>query len=210
MQEITVSVKLGKGRLSASGNYLILQSDPLSLYVKPGATEPHYCLLAGEFIKYNAANYAKYRPERQFVRDCLHSAEEVIAGKALDIGGVNSKVAGTTDLFGESDQKNIKLATTYALNNLAAPNVGQAYVTVATDPKATYPYHAAAVVAQDVQDQVTIEVFARETDAQARNASGTFDMYTIGDVNTSFHGRWKTLDLFGSQSAPVTIVIEHL
>lgn len=212
MQTIALP-KLGEARLSENGNYLIISKNTQQLYVKSGLKDPRYCLLSGqEPIKYSGATYNAYAPQRQFLRDCLHSAEEIIHEGTLDTGQVRSKVAGVhPDLrFGVDDAKNISAAQAHHANEAATPAIGQAYVIVATDNKATYPYHAAAVAAQDGQDQVTIEIFARETDASRRNATGTFDMYTIGDANLSFHGRWKTLELFGKGSAPLTIVIERL
>jgi len=68
-----------------------------------------------------------------------------------------------------------------------------------------FPYHAAAVVAEDGADKVTLEGMAGSSDAQDTDPRqpGMFDMYAVNGGTSSFHGRHG-----GSFSNPITIVIK--
>jgi hypothetical protein len=79
-------------------------------------------------------------------------------------------------------------------NENALPDVGEAYALVNLSVKQdhphepfTSPYHAAAVVAKDGNDRVTIEVFARAENAKY-SATGSYKMYGAG--KQSFHDYW--------------------
>lgn len=80
---------------------------------------------------------------------------------------------------------------------------------VSTSADSQYPYHAAAVVAIDGTDIVTLEVFARGTDARQndRSASGRFEMYSATGA-TSFHSVRSTNKTFVGTN-PVTMVLRR-
>ncbi|GCE15684.1 hypothetical protein [Tengunoibacter tsumagoiensis] len=211
----TITVKNKSALLSENGLYLILQSDPYGLYVKDGTPDPRVCILAGEDVKYNGSTYNKYASSWQFYPDCLHTAEEVLKNKKLELGGDQSKVSPTGAAFGTSDAANILAANTAranhvnATNDNANPGLGQAYVMVVTTAVVggiSYPYHAAGVVAIDGNDRITVEVLAGISDAQARKDKGAFHMYTVNDAVHSFHAAWSTDPHLSA--GPVTIVIE--
>ena len=144
----------------------------------------------------------------------MHTAEEIGADKKLQPGKVQSKVHGKRKQgksvpFGESDDDNIEAAEAYALDDRAAPKVGQAYVIVNKEwpGGVKYPYHAAGVVAVDGKDRVTLEVCAGSQDAKSRNTYGKYSMYTTGSgAGDKFHSHW--VDSFFDEDESATVVIE--
>lgn len=198
----------GKGKLSENENYFVPASFAGDLiYAATTATAPRR---SNKYQGEKAARTRRYQgyTSMKFLKDCLHTAEEINKNDELKTGGVQSKVSGTTEAFGASDAANITAASSYASDDAAAPAVGQAYVIVNKKwPKGPkYPYHAAAVVATDGNDRVTLEVFAGTSDASARNTYGKYSMYaTGGGSGDKFHSYWKD-NFFGADSA--TVVIE--
>lgn len=197
------------GKLSQSGHYFVAGG---ALYVQRGAPAPHDCHATVDTI--DRGNYIRYEGNRRFLKDCLHTAEEIMGRDSYDytVGSVRSETADapTADI-GAGDPQNIVAALNVlatgggaATNALAAPNPGQAYMIVETGPVQTYPYHAAAVVASDGADRVTLEMFAgaREAKESERQYDGKFAMY--GGPGQSFHDEFA-----GSFNNPVTIVIKH-
>ena len=68
------------------------------------------------------------------------------------------------------------------------------------------PYHAAAVVAVDGSDRVTLEVFATEETPTSRTLSGKYEIYSVAvGSGDTFHSHWQN-NFFGADS--VTTVIE--
>ncbi len=207
MQAIRIRNK--SASLSDGGQYLVAQFEPLRLYVHPEAEEPRYCTAELETVTYNGTKYVQYQPVRRFLRDCLHTAEEIIYDKPLELGKDYTHVEG--ELFGKSEAENIRIANARRgqpnADGLANPDYKEAYVIVSTSAGSLYPYHAAAVVAIDGADTVTLEVFARGTDARQddRSASGRFEMYSDTGA-TSFHSVWSANVNFAGTN-PVTMVL---
>lgn len=210
------AVLISKGSL-----YIIKDQDRSVLYVNSVVPAPYYCKAAqGSSLTYDGSEFKPYVPQNQFLKDCLHSAEEIMAGKTLKLGDLRSKVKGTNTPFGDTDDKNIEAANEaartqgLAVNEAADPKGGQAYVIVRTQSSASgvdeYPYHAAAVVADDEIDRITLEVFAGNTDASEKDRStpGDFSMYSVSPTakKDSFHNAWK--GALGRDS--ITIVIQPI
>lgn len=209
MQSIN-DATLGKLKLSATGQYLILENNHKLLYVAQGADAPFFCAQTVGTISFQSKTYEAFEPRQLFLHDCLHTAEEVMYQKPLPFGeDVSSKVVGKPTNFGRSRTNNMQVAKPNRKQENAAPNRGQAFVLVSMDMKSEYPFHAAAVVADDKDDRVTVEVFATDQDAKDsdRTTTGDFQMYTIGDATLSFHGIWNENPVFGD-TEPCTIVIE--
>ena len=198
----------GSGKLSENENYFVPESyGGQVVYAATTAAAP---TSSNKYQGKVAARSKSYQGwvSKKFLKDCLHTAEEINADKELKKGGVQSKVSGTASAFGDSDAENIRLATAHASDDAAAPNVGQAYVIVNKKwpGGAGYPYHAAAVAATDGNDRVTLEVFAGTTDASRRSTYGTYSMYTTGGGSgDKFHTYWKD-NYFKADVA--TVVIE--
>lgn len=203
----------GDGRLSQNGNYFIPKKPGQIIYADTQAAVPQSSVRYGLVKRWNERRYQGYISD-PFLQDCLHTAEEIIhrvrqGNPRLEFKParvVRSRVVTGED-FGGRDEDNVSLATTRAVNDAAAPGLGQAYVIVNKNwPQGVeYPYHAAAVVAIDGTDRVTLEVFAGGRDAKNRNVQGTYRMYSTGDVGEKFHSYWKG-QKFGDDSG--TLVIE--
>lgn len=170
----------------------------------------------------NGQVYQEFQIRRWILKDCLHTAEEIInnlpgqlhsarelAPNAPASAGKYSRIQGpTTGLrdFGTSDESNIKNAREFggAKDAAAAPRIGEAFVIVSTkasENEALSPYHAAAVVGVDGNDRVTLE----EWDLRGDVSRGEAHMYTVGDASGSFHGHWAAQYFWDTE--PITVVI---
>jgi hypothetical protein len=157
-----------------------------------------------------------------------------MAGQTLQIGQDVSQVVGTGAQFGVSNQGNIDAATAYAGlraagqgNGMELPVVGGAFAIVETswnkanpdhrqakpDNASRWPYHAAAVIAEDGDDRITLEQTADANDAQpGQGNEGIFDIYQAGQlasgaaVAKSFHGRHGP----GFSAGAITITLQAM
>jgi hypothetical protein len=211
---------LGMLRKSANSLYVLpgrTESDANWVWVHPEAPAPRYCQATGRTTTIKGVTYNVYQPTALFLEDCLHTAEEVMHQQTLR-GGQDASQTAAGRPFGISDAANVEAARHYAANRPDGrapgddggerPIPGQAFAIVetnwSTNPPGPddvplgsrgFPYHAAAVVAVDGDDQLTLEQTAGSTDAQAgQGARGIFDMYMAGQAGgaplpRSFHGR---------------------
>ncbi|HEU4432067.1 MAG TPA: hypothetical protein VFR51_01640 [Pyrinomonadaceae bacterium] len=199
-------------KVSASEHYIVAYED--ILFVRTGAAVPHGFVrdtdVQVDQFDYNGSTYCAYKYNGLFLKDCLHTAEELINQKQLQFNKeTSSRVKGIGLVFGQAKSgKNIEYAKREAsdghpVNERADPAVGEAYAIVGTGNPGKYPYHAAAVVAKDGNDTVTLEVSADYTDARDddRTTEGELCMYEIGG-NKSFH-----TECAGDYDQPITIVI---
>lgn len=94
----------------------------------------------------------------------------------------------------------------HARNEAADPQVGQAFVIVALKPgnREMSQFHAAAVVAGDGDDCVTLEAFAGATEQLERAAAR---MYTVNGGADSFHGYWTGDEKYYEGVSATTVVI---
>jgi hypothetical protein len=173
------------------GSIVYATSEPLASVQVPARKLASVTHNGKVYAPYVSRSYAS---NGKFVKDCLHTAEEINAQTALKTGDVQSKVAGTSDAFGEDEDEDIAAATRHAVDGAAAPGLGQAYVIVDTeweDGAGRAPYHAAAVVAVDGADRITLEVFASGSDGRRTEKEATYRMYsTGGGALATFHDHW--------------------
>ena len=154
-----------------------------------------------------------YVPSEKFIADCLHTAEEIMSDKILETGHIKSQTKDKKTKFGESKDENWSAANLEAQKNENAnPSVGEAYAIVADKPRALgqieCQYHAAAVVAKDGNDRITLEVFG-EPNGGERNSEAKYSIYTtdVSNLSETFHGRWcSTFEAKGEQD-PITIAL---
>jgi hypothetical protein len=202
------------GKLSENENYFV-PDDGSFLYAATTAAMPRNSTQGSATALKGQRVYHAYVSEA-FFEDCLHTAEEIIRAERLETparhwpkSGIFSEVSATSDKIGISHSDNIAAARGNSLGDDAAPGLGEAYFIVNTQwPRggAKSPYHAAAVVAMDGNDRVTLEVFASTADAKKRNARGEYAMYsTAGGNGERFHSYWQNR-YFKNDSA--TTVIE--
>jgi hypothetical protein len=166
-------------------------------------------------ISSKGKTYVPYISE-SFIKDCLHTAEEICNQKQFDpkSSETRSKTVEFGRDFGDSDAGNIATANFLSLakasNGNAAPGLGQAYVIVNTKwtaSKGSSPYHAAAVVAVDGNDRITLEVFASTRASKQRKEPGSYRMYTTsGGTGHTFHGFWNPQATYFSDTS-VTFAI---
>lgn len=202
----------GDGKISENKLYFVT-NDNKRIFVKSGVDQPSNSKsVARATMQVDGKQYQGYESE-DFFKDCLHTAEEIINSKQLQTkkgpeDGVFSKVEATGTDFGVGDNENIAAAEASQLDALADPGVLQAYVIVNTqwaknndDP---YPYHAAAVVAADGDDRITLEVFASNRNAAVRNTKGAYRIYSTTTNTQTFHEVWKPA--FKNKTATTVIV----
>ena len=139
-----------------------------------------------------------FTPSEQFNADCLASAEEIMHEQRIEQAGVFSREYYHKNNFGDTEEGNWNAARAtenHVSNRDVKPNVGEAFAIVREEPRdlggdIMCQYHAAAVVASDGSDRVTLEVFGNP-DGGGRNVDGTFRVYnTTPDSNNTFHDEW--------------------
>jgi hypothetical protein len=107
----------------------------------------------GGAVTFNRKKYSPCEPEVKFLDDCLHTAEEIVNGKILEIDKATySRETVTKRVWGQSDKANIDIASQAKAESLesvdqsANPGVGNAFVIVDTEfvskPSKRSPYHA--------------------------------------------------------------------
>jgi hypothetical protein len=196
-----------KGSLLSETDAYMLPTGQRSAYVvgKPDAPAPRYSRVAATL---NGGD-KQYVPEAKFRADCLHTAEEIMAGRRLNRGYPRSSEPTTGNLYGHDDEDNPNGSYQTAQgvaeehrNQNAVPKVGQAFAITAPAPVDLDPddefadecqYHAAAVVARDGGDRITMEVFGSSEDKD-RDSAATFSIYeTDPQSQSTFHAVWQTL-----------------
>ena len=196
----------GKGFLSEHETYFV-HKENARIFAREGHSDPLESVQeVQKAYVYNGRNYYKFKPGTKRVLDCLKTAEEIMAGATFDDSEVHSQIKGTGGDLGRTlteTKANVKTAakTLMHIDDDADPGLNEAYVIVETGKKNVYPYHAAAVVAVDGNDRVTLEVFAGANNAKARNVLGSYNIYSISDASQTFHSQWKD-----GYNKPVTIV----
>jgi len=186
--------------------------DLATVWVRDGTASPPFLQpSATPDVTIGGHVYHAHSPRYALLEDCLHAAEEIINGLGrLPATGDYSIVAATGSAFGAGADENVAaalgaVAAGAAVDAAANPGVGQAFVIVNMNPLAPpYPYHAAAVVAADGPDRITLE----QTRVVPQNqrpprTAGRTRIYTVNTAQ-SFHSAW-------SRSFPNarTIVIER-
>ena len=195
---------------SENGDYFLMNaSGNASLYAKNTLGAPHYCTEANHDV--NGSGVARYEPSDKFYADCLHTAEEIMNNKRLGSDLVSSKVQSTGDDFGEGIQKNwsaVKGVDDKYANENASPGVGDSFAIVGQN-RHSYTggilcqYHAAAVVASDGTDRITMEVFGNPNNLN-RNVDAKFSIYdTDPKSKLTFHDVWGS-----SFKNGITVVLE--
>ncbi|GAA1235280.1 hypothetical protein GCM10009665_26800 [Kitasatospora nipponensis] len=199
--------------VSQNDHYAIRQNDGSLWALQGQAVHPALRLThVSQDLFNNGAQYDQYQLNRVIVNDCLHTAEEIMnnaVGELRTQAGLHSTIAqngaGPAD-FGAGYAPNIALAQNYPgpRNARATPAVGEAYLSIATTPPADFalsPYHAAAVVAVDGNDHVTLEAWA----GPGTSAGAAASMYTVGGAR-SFHRHWAAR-YFPRGSGQLTVVL---
>lgn len=209
------------GDPGGQGNYVVEQHMDANdeeefmdyLWVRDGVGVPLGCTWSTPPVAQviEGKKYKKVEQIGLFLRDCAHTAEEIMWGNRLEpdqqhlsMGNEVSQVAGLVKsqdidpVFGGVYSNNIKNAKAFKKRfgrrseYFASPKVGQAFAWVECnwtgDPdgsgqpnnEARYPYHAAAVIAEDQDDRITLETSAGETDAEVgKGVRGIFNVYWV-------------------------------
>lgn len=184
---------------SENGNYFLKdKTGNKSLYGKPVMGTPHYCTEKNKNV--SGTGISRYEPTDKFYADCLHTAEEIMKNSRLVQGGINSKEESTGADFGEGIQKNwsvVKGVHGSNSNENASPGVGNAFAIVGNN-RHSYTggvlcqYHAAAVVAADGTDRITMEVFGNPNKAN-RTEDAKFAIYDTDPMSgDTFHDAWAS------------------
>lgn len=207
----------GGEKRTDNDKYVVYDDSDTNLYVGMGgaAPQPNNLIVAtGRQRNVAGFQYAEYRYDtnRNFTNDCLTLAENLTRGTDVDSGRAELRATGDNPrgaerLFGQTDQQNRTIANgAWPLGQGANPNVGQAYAITRTRlPQVREtPYHAAAVVAKDGVDNVTLEA-----DAGAQHAAPVFDIYDttpaatrVNPMSMTFEERYQ-----GTYGPPATGVL---
>ncbi|MFD7337864.1 DUF4157 domain-containing protein [Streptomyces violascens] len=227
--------ELGNVRLTQNGLYLLTdEPDTDAFWVRRGAPVPRYCRPTGQEGEIQGSYYVEYEPTELFLADCGHTAEEIMHEKRLKQYQDASRFANPNGrVFGMSEEDNIAGAEDFrdALVGLHGqynpgdqmPVTGEAFAIIETAENADgtpgnvsgWPYHVAAVVATDGNDQITIEQTAGSSNAKPRKGyPGIVDIYQAGTnrngeaIGASFHGRFTGAEQFSRDA--ITVILAPL
>lgn len=174
--------------------FLHATSDNDFLYAAAGAAAPKYCVNDG-----TVGTVTRYKPAAKFFSDCLRAAEEVMHGKKLRAGSVKSQEKTSHTAFGNSEADNWSAASNATVTNQhVKPRVGEGLAIVEDAPidlgnDVVCQYHAAAVVAMDGDDLITLEIFG-DPDTGKRTADAKFSIYVAKPYSKyNFHHIWSTV-----------------
>lgn len=195
--------KAGGKKISANGNYYVQKNDPEKLYVKAGATAPGshggQIVAEGTNVVYSGNNYSAYHYYADdtggFINDCLNLTEQITGDTKIASSNVEMKAPGTGSnggkAFGHTLTKNTEIANNFGWseNEDANPGIGEAYATVPSvkPENGEGRYHAAAVIAKDGTDNITIEA-----DSSGYLARPIFDIYDTQPPGTRVNANSKT------------------
>ena len=213
--------------ISEGGQYIIDANDRSRIWVRQNANVPAQVVQQLSrrrqvYMVYNGEIYFAFVPNRMYMRDCCHTAEEIMAEEKLEQGGRNSYVLNSEGNgyfmsqnvipFGDygnpshqaseaqryySNLQSFASTNSGSVDNNASPNIGQAYAVARMNGGSggeEYPFHVAAVIAEDADTRVTMEVFATNEDANGYNENPNFRMYSTrtGRTNQTFHQTWAS------------------
>ncbi|TQF03071.1 DUF4157 domain-containing protein [Kitasatospora acidiphila] len=212
---------LGRIQISQNGSFVI-QPDAQSVWVRddvPAGQLATALQSRNQQMQINEQTYNRYWLGGPILLDCLHAAEEIINNRVGQLGwgegeysniDITKKGNVTTEAFGKSDSSNRRQARAFAgaRNEAANPQPGEAFVIVATKPNGTEmsQFHAAAVVARDGQDCVTLEVWSDNGNPPAQGAANAA-MYTVADLSKSFHNAYGGEGAYFGEVGPITVVV---
>jgi hypothetical protein len=193
-------------------HHYILEGTDLSgvgrIWVREDASAPLNCTHTGSKKEFWGIKYYAFKPANKFYKDCLHTAEEIMGQRQFHINEdrIRSQTSNISPQhFGDSDSKNIEAARAHKAGRAYGygehhenPAVGQAFAVVETEygedsqpaNTSSFPFHAAAVVAKDGNDCITLEVTAGSTRASQRSSSGKFHVYQVGSTEYSFFAQY--------------------
>ncbi|MCC9312299.1 DUF4157 domain-containing protein [Kitasatospora sp. RB6PN24] len=213
---------LGNILVSQNGSFVI-QPDAQSVWVRddvPAGQLATALQSRNQQAQINGQTYNRYWLGGPILLDCLHAAEEIINNRVGQLGwgqgeysniNITKKGNVVTEAFGVSDSSNRRQARAFAgaRNEAADPQPGEAFVIVATKPNGTEmsQFHAAAVVARDGQDCVTLEVWSDNGNPPAQGAANAA-MYTVADLARSFHSAYGGDGAYFGEVGPITVVVQ--
>lgn len=192
----------GGKKLSASGNYYVKDGDDTKLFVKTGAAlgaRGGQIVATGATETHSLATYTAYHyyadDSGGFVNDCLGLAEQLARSDKAPSARAEFRAPGTGGaggkLFGDTHAKNTEIAQDAGWygDEAANPAIGEAYAIAPTvEPEVgEAPYHAAAVIAKDGTDNITLEA-----DAGTVRSRPLFDMYDTQPPGTRADANSKT------------------
>jgi hypothetical protein len=167
------------------------------VYGRGIAAVPRNSKEVSEFLV-NGVVVKEYVPSNKFLHDCLHTAEEIMHGHALEQGKTRSREVSSELAFGDGVLKNwqaARAAKENQSNRNANPGLGGAYVTTTRFAEdigdgVRCQFHAAAVVAVDGSDHITLEIFGNP-DEPNRDGDATYSIYNSApDSGLTFHDNW--------------------
>ncbi len=179
-----------QGKLSQNGRYLT--GGLPEIYVQAGSTvERSYN--TGRTRTILGVTYEVWQPSIVLIGDCVAAMEEIMHGKKLKYGAPDmseyrdlvtkggKKPSKKRRMFGESDDDNRKRGKVSDKGEKAKPGLLEGYVIARqlTDRHLSLPqFHGAAVVAQDGDDNITLEATAPPSGSiDPLRVAGVYDMY---------------------------------
>ncbi|TRV77834.1 DUF4157 domain-containing protein [Streptomyces sp. 130] len=218
-----VEVDGQKLRVSENGLFLTYPETPY-VWVRDDAPAnsiaPALRRADNEATQWNGGTYFKHWLGSDVQQDCLHAAEEIINNRVGELAWgeaeystieTTNRRSGPTEVFGQADPTNRRQARQYAgaKNEMADPQAGEAFVIVVTKPDPTKEmsqFHAGAVVARDGNDCVVLEAWS-DGNSPPNLAAADSEIYTVGDLQRSFHASYGGPGAYFGKVGTTTVVI---
>ena len=182
-----VNEKNFSGKMSENGVYVTGQN--LSeMYALPGHDVERSYKTAEQAV-IGGATYDVWKPSLIVIEDCVAAMEEIMHGKKLKYGAPSLSEyrdisAKKSKSFGASDSLNRKRGRDSDLGDKADPGLLEGYVIARQSYKRDEErpqFHGAAVVAQDGEDNVTLETSAPLSGKISPvRVAPIYDMYSTG------------------------------
>lgn len=179
------------GKKSENGRY-VTGTDLSEIYVLPGSTVERSQRTSRVFT-IAKVNYEVWAPQFSVIEDCVAAMEEIMHGEKLKYGApdlsefrdvVSKGKKKRKSTFGDSDAQNRKLGKETDLGEGADPGLLEGYVIARQSYKRDQErpqFHGAAVVAQDGDDNITLEATAPSSGPSSRGrVLPVYDMYSRG------------------------------
>lgn len=200
---IQMYTEAGGKKLSSTENFYVKDADKTKLFVKAGVglgSRGGQIVVDGSNEMHNGSAYTGYHyyvdDTGGFINDCLGLAEKLSRSDPNDTGRAEFRAPGNGKVFGHSYAQNTEIARDGAWfdDETTDPAIGESYAIVPTvkpgenpDGDDEAPYHAAAVIAKDGTDNITLEA-----DAGQNLSRPVFDIYDTQPPGARMDANSKT------------------
>ena len=206
VQRFTLSAH-GNWKYSENELYITAVSSTTTMYARTDATAPRASQKRGSETV-GKSRYDLYSPAFDVPEDCGSAMEAIMLGRLPNPERADKSALTVFEgrlKFGLDFELNKTGGANTNLGKEAQADPGQGFVTVRQNEKAGHPHHAAAVVAEDGGDRITLEATAPPSGVSTESITPIYDMY--GPKKQSFHATYATKDEYGTDATTSVVTL---